>query len=54
METAFSERSVPRSYELDKLVVRHSPASMGVNTESEEAVTLEAVTRRQTVEDTAD
>jgi hypothetical protein len=29
--------------------VRQSPASKGVNTETEEATTLEAVTRRQSV-----
>jgi hypothetical protein len=31
------------------LVVRQSPASKGVNTEAEEAMALEAVTRRQPV-----
>jgi hypothetical protein len=32
-----------------ELVVRESPASKDVNTEAEEATTLEAVTRRQPV-----
>jgi hypothetical protein len=50
----FSERSVPRCYKQDKLVVRQSPAPKDVNTEVEEAMALEAVTRRQPVEDTAD
>jgi hypothetical protein len=48
----FSVRSVPRCKQHKSriyLVVRHSPENKGVNTETEEATALEAVTRRQRV-----
>jgi hypothetical protein len=49
----FSLRSVPMCYKQDKStvqsVVRQLPESKGVNIETEETTTLEAVTRRQPV-----
>jgi ribosomal protein S2 len=53
LETVFSMRSVPRCYKQDKSRVqsvgRQSQASKGVNTEAEEAMALEAITRWQPV-----
>jgi hypothetical protein len=41
------ERVFRRQLEEYELVVRESPASKDVNTEAEEAMALEAVTKRQ-------
>jgi hypothetical protein len=52
-EEEFSVRSVPKCCMQDEyrfqLVVRHSPASKGMNTEAEECTALKAVTRKRTV-----
>jgi hypothetical protein len=45
----FSVQSVPSCYKQDKSVVRQSPGRAGVNTETEEATALEALTTRQPV-----
>jgi hypothetical protein len=50
LEAVFSMPSVTQAgHSTVWLVARHSPASKGVNTEAEEAVALEAVTRQQPV-----
>jgi hypothetical protein len=53
LEAVFSVLSLSRCYKQNNstvyLVMRQSPATNGVNTETDEATALEAVTRRQSV-----